>query len=121
VHSSLFSVGKKVIKDSGIQDHTFVVEHNCQDWDVVALRNPVNRSWHTEEVCAIANNLDDKLSFSAILEIGCELDSQSTASRPSESTTAAIDPRSWEGCLNLICDECRIRHCLNGPDGVLGT
>ena len=39
---------------------TFIVQHDCQDRDIISLRNPVNTARNGEEERAIADNLADE-------------------------------------------------------------
>lgn len=51
-----------------------VVEHDGEDGDVVALRDPVDGAGHAEEVGAVADDLADELGFVRV--VGCEFDAK---------------------------------------------
>jgi hypothetical protein len=46
---------------------TLIVQHDCQDRDVISLRNPVNAARNGEEECAIANNLADEFFLALVV------------------------------------------------------
>ena len=46
---------------------TFIVQHDCQDRDVISLRNPVNAARNGEKECAIADNLADEFLLALVV------------------------------------------------------
>jgi hypothetical protein len=100
---------------------TFVVEHDCEDRDLVALCDPVHTPWHTEQESAITNYLTDELALvsSAGLHVAGELDTQSSAARPAQAAAAAVDPGARDCGLDLVCDESGLCDGFDGPERIL--
>ena len=46
---------------------TLIVQHDCQDRDVISLRNPVNTARNGEEERAIADNLADEFFLALVI------------------------------------------------------
>jgi hypothetical protein len=46
---------------------TLIVQHDCQDRDVISLRNPVNATRNREEERAIADNLADEFLLALVV------------------------------------------------------
>jgi ribosomal protein S7 len=46
---------------------TLIVQHDCQDRDVISLRNPVNAARNREEERAIADNLADEFLLALVV------------------------------------------------------
>jgi hypothetical protein len=55
---------------------TFVVQHDSEDGDVVALRDPVHAAGHTEQERPIANDLAHEFALVGAtgLHVACEFD-----------------------------------------------
>lgn len=105
-----------------MQGLTFVVQHDSENGDVVALRDPVHAAGHAEQERPVANDLTHELALvsAASLHVTCELDAQSSTAGPSEAAATAVDPRAWDGSLDLVSDETGLRHSLDGPESVPG-
>jgi len=46
---------------------TLIVQHDCQNRDVISLRNPVNAARNGEEERAIADNLADEFLLALVI------------------------------------------------------
>lgn len=75
----------------------FIVQHDRQDGEAVATRDPLDLAWHREQVGPIPDDLHDKFAFSraTVLDIGGQLDPQGSTTGPSHPPSTTVNPGIW--------------------------